>query len=372
MKKYTIFASALIFCTVAITIGMETPTTTTLDNVITYLDQRPITLEKCAWCHSIKDINDNDEVTMRTGEDNIITWDMHTGKQKHTEKAPKNRAIPYKSETVISGNLIAENNHGTVNVYDLTTDKCIFTFTENDRIETLALHKNKVVTALQNRTVHIRDIDTNTLLSIQTRGMRYPIAIQNNNVIVVGADESAQMFDMNNGELLKTFINGLLPEGGPHDIQAIAANDNLVAAVIYYQAFKIWDMHTGNLLKTITGSLSLSDNPSPLLAINSHYIAMADWGQSAQVWRLLPDLNGTPENNPLLWIMHKATTSQQDLIKRAYEATITHKKLMITLPENPGITTIGESQEIKDGRLYSTLTLAVRNYLRSRLNITVY
>jgi hypothetical protein len=70
--------------------------------------------------------------------------------------------------------------------------------------------------------------------------------------------------------------------------------------------------------------------------------------------------------------MQKANLSQQDLIKRAYEATIANKELTITLPENPGIVSIGEPQEIKDGRLYPTLTLAVRNYLRARLNIAVY
>jgi hypothetical protein len=88
--------------------------------------------------------------------------------------------------------------------------------------------------------------------------------------------------------------------------------------------------------------------------------------------RLLPNLSGTPKDNPLLWILKEANSSQQDLIKRAYEATIADKKLLIALPENPGITTINESQEIKDGRLYPTLALAVRNYLRTRLNITVY
>ncbi len=50
------------------------------------------------------------------------------------------------------------------------------------------------------------------------------------------------------------------------------------------------------------------------------------------IWTLNP-FEGTPENNPILWIIQKANIQQLHLINRAYRATKANYDLIIDFPK---------------------------------------
>lgn len=390
MKKHTLLTNILFLFTITTVIGMDPtslselrrtgkPTTndtekqdqTDLNTIITFLGQRPTTLlESSASCHSILGIDDIDnEVTMRICPDTICTWNMRSGELTHTEKTPKH----HMQNATINGNKIAYRSISdslVVNIGDADTHTCLCHFTEGNHVMAIAMNDNHIITGLFDGKIHIRDINNGKLLqAIHTKSIINSLILHGDNHIIIGSPTLIQIWNLHTGELLKTFNNN--QENTLDEIKIIAANDTMVAAKMN-DTLKVWDINTGTLLTTITKFTY--DLYGTKLALGNNYVVTASIksGVDAKTWRLSPNLNGTPKSNPLLWIMQKANTSQQDLIKRAYEATLANQELIITLPEDPGIVSLSESQEIKDGRLYPTLTLAVRNYLCTRLNITVY
>lgn len=390
MKKYTALTNIIFLFTIATVIGMD-PTSlselrrtgnpitddikeqaqTDLNTIITFLGQRPTPLvQSSASCHSILKIDDaNDEVTMRICPDTICTWNMSSGELTHTEQAPKHHI----QSAIICGDKTAYRSISdplVVNICDTNTGNCLRHFTEANHVMAIAMNNDIIVTGLFNGKIHIRNINNGKLEhAIDTKSVINTLILQGDNQIITGSPTLVQIWDLYTGDLLKTFNSN---QKDPLDeIRTIAANNTMITAKMNNSLY-VWNINTGSLLTTITKFTY--DLYGTKLALGNNYVVTASIksGVEAKTWRLLPNLNGTPKSNPLLWIMQKANTQQQDLIKRAYEATLANQELIITLPEDPGIVSLSESQEIKDGRLYPTLTLAVRNYLRTRLNITVY
>jgi len=295
---------------------------------------------------------------------------MVSGELTHTEKALKH----HMQNATISDNKMAYrsiSNDFTINICDANTHTCLRHFTEGNHIMAIVMNDNHIITGLFGGKIHIRDINTGKLIhAIDTKSIINTLILHGDNHIITGSPTLIQIWDLDTGELSKTFNSN--QENPLDEIRTIAAHDTMIAARMN-DTLKVWDINTGKILTTI--AKFTCDRYGIKLAIGDNYVITAPTKSdcdNAKTWRLSPDLNGTPKDNPLLWIMQKATTSQQDLIKRAYEATLANQEFIITLPENPGIVSLCESQAIKDGRLYPTLTLAVRNYLRTRLNITVY
>jgi WD40 repeat protein len=365
MNTYTLLTTALNFFMIFTIVCMEN------DEMITFLGQRPVMLENSKNWHSIVGINDDtDEVTARIlFSDTIETWNMNTGKLTHAEKAPKNYSVPFEPFTIIYGNNIVTCNDGLITVRDINTNKCLLTFQENHP-HRIVMNDDKIVTGLCNGDINIRTINDGKLLHTLQTGTIFALALYKNILISSACTETLCKWDVNDGTLLKKLDN----KSGEYDsaeVQAIAMNDTMIVTKSF-DTLKIWNKDTGDLIQTIKGSFySGYNNIPPMLAIGKKYVVVAD-RDSIKASHLSADLAGTPENNPLLWIQQKANSAQFDLIKRAYEATIAQKQLLIALPQDPGIIRLNESQEQKDGRLYPTLALAVRNYLRTRLNITVY
>ena len=105
------------------------------------------------------------------------------------------------------------------------------------------------------------------------------------------------------------------------------------------------------------------------VAINDDTVVTGSWDCTAKIWPLALTLQESPEDNPLVWIIHNADRSQLDFIQRAYEATIAGQELIIALPEQCKNKDDNADQKQIDGDMYATLPPAVQKFLQTRLNI---
>jgi WD40 repeat protein len=373
MNTYTLLTTALNFFMIFTIVCMEN------DEMITFLNQIPVVLENSHNRHSIVSINDNtDEVTMRmlnTGD--ICTWDMNTGKLKHSEKVP-DHAIPFSLRTIIYGNRMAQlsQEDRSICVLDINTGEILFKFTEPKSLVHVAMNNKILVTVTGlsrfSTDIHVKDMNTNAdVLRFKTKTAVKSIVLDDNNAIILGlCDGEVHIYDACKGSLLKTLTIKNNPHSDSSDVQAVSVHGTMLAACTSTM-LKVWKNKDIDEALTIQ-TTGCSGDRGILLAVGNHFAVSSLWDNNAQVMRLAPNLDGTPENNPLLWIQKKANSTQFDLIKRAYEATIAQKQLVVTFPENSEIVSVNESQEQKDGRVYPTIALAVRKYLCDRLNIRIY
>jgi len=77
---------------------------------------------------------------------------------------------------------------------------------------------------------------------------------------------------------------------------------------------------------------------------------------SAKIWLLSRPFEGTPQNNPLVWIAENATMSQVIFINHAYKTTIEGQEFTLT---SEGL------------QVFSGLPMHVKRYLLNRLNINI-
>ena len=129
---------------------------------------------------------------------------------------------------------------------------------------------------------------------------------------------------------------------------------------------KIWDLNTGALLNTLVGHTG----GVWAVAVAGDKVVTGSADKTAKIWSLKP-LAGTPQDNPLLWIIYNATVPQLNFIDRAYQATIAQPEqdLIIALPAQLGKIQNTDTQEQVDGNIYFSFPEQVRKYLRDNLNI---
>jgi len=234
-------------------------------------------------------------------------------------------------------------------------------------VTSVAIAGDKVVTGSYDNTAKIWDINTGQLLHrLGRRGSVFSVAIDGDTVVTESRDQTAKIWDINTGQLLST-LPGYKDKIKSVEVLAnVAIAGNKIVTASKNNVASICDLNTRQLQRTLKGHTDLVCS----VAIAGDKVVTGSYDKTAKVWSLLPNLQGTIENNPLVWIMEEATIPQLDLINRAYKVTIDERGLMIiALPEKLGKVEENELQEQRDGRTYFSLPANVRQYLQDRLKI---
>jgi len=249
----------------------------------------------------------------------------------------------WKRSAVIIGNtLIMGSDNGTVIILHIGVD-------EHSNALTVNWDTEFTLTGPQKHTNQVSSVD------------------MTKNIIITGSwDCTAKIWDKHTGACLRTLAG---PHGHIGEILAVAVYDNIVATVSSDETAKIWNVLNGTCLRTLAGPNGHTDCVT-CVTLDDTYVITGSEDCTAKIWPLFPRLiKGKPETNPLLWIIHNTDRLQFDFMQRAYEKTINNKNFIIALPKKLGVIEDDETQEQKDGRIYFTLPCAVREYLRTRLNI---
>ncbi len=311
------------------------------------------------------------------------------------------------SKIVISDDKLAIPSSDKIDILK-TNGELLRTLIENSPVRTLIMRGHKVITRSMDNTAKIWDINTGKLL--HTLAGRIDVAISGDKVVTGSSDNSAKIWDINTGKLLRTL------EGHTDTVWSVATSGDKVVTGSNDKTAKIWDINTGQVLHTlkwplyqiisiiVTGNkvvISLYNEfaldgyvkrtvnvydintgkllhtfvvgwTSPLAEIETANDTMITitrdnianiWGLAqrgdniVRIWALDP-FKGTPETNPLQWIINNATVPQLDFIKRAYEATVAidDQELIIAFPS-------------EDAKVFLSFPTHVKQYLLARLKI---
>lgn len=267
---------------------------------------------------------------------------------------------------ILDMNKIMENTEvmqgaNNTQFYRVNTNQLLFLEKQMKEVDSVAISGNKVVTLSAN-IVETWNANDGTLLHTFT------IPDKEFSLAVIGGDKAAtlsgytlKIWNIENDMLVNT-----LPVNLDGKILSLAISNHYVSFGLENKAF-IFKMDLSEPGKSATlpeaktiKSVALSDERSVILAGGSAYTRPVSMSIVLQ---------GTPEDNPLLWLIHYATITQAEFIKRAYAAIIAGEDLIIALPEKFGEIKEGEPQAQRDGRTYFSFPAHVREYLRSNFNI---
>ena len=269
----------------------------------------------------------------------------------------------------IVGDKVMTRNNRSVKIWDINTGQLLQTFVANiNGVSSVAIADDKVVTGSFDNSAKISDINTGQLLHTLDghAGCVNSVAIAGDKVVTGSSDYTVKIWDISTGQLLYTI------KGHKKKITSVAiAGDKVVTGSSDVTA-TIWDINRGQLLRRLVGhrgafrSVAIAGDK---VVTGSGKVAESE-DYTAKIWSLSPNLQGTPEDNPLVWIVENATIPQLDFINRACRATIDKQDLMIiALPKKLGKVEENELQAQWDGRIYFTFPEFVRKYLRNRLQI---
>ena len=329
-----------------------------------------------------------DKVVTGSQDNTAKIWDLNTGALLHTLKGPNGHSKAIFSVAIAGDKVVTGSQDNTAKIWDLNTGEFLHTLAGHmDIVSAVAITGNKIVTGSSDRTAKIWNLNTGALLHTLKghTGWVTSIAIAGDKVVTGSADETAKIWDLNTGTLLHTLVG----HTGPIDSVAVAGDKVMTGSDD--NTAKIWNLKTGEFLHTLAGhtntvwSVAIAsdkvvtgsvDNTAKIWDLNTgqllHTLAgHTDWvisvvvagdkvvtgsdDSTAKIWSLNP-LAGTPQDNPLVWIIHNATIPQLDLIKRAYEATIAKKEFIIAFPS-------------EDAKVFLSLPMHVRQYLLQHLMI---
>ena len=282
-----------------------------------------------------------DKVVTGSADETAKIWDLNTGELLH----------------------ILAGHTGEVNAVAIAGDPTSLQPSLKAMADTVKLRRaGKVVTGSGDRTAKIWDLNTGTLLHtlVGHTSLIGSVAVAGDKVVTGSYDNTAKIWDLNTGTLLHTLA------GHTGAIYSVAITGDKVVTGSSDNTAKIWNLNTGELLRTLAGHTGWVGS----IAVAGNKVVTGSQDGTAKIWSLTP-LAGTPQDNPLLWIIYNASMPQWNFIDRAYEATIAKPKrdLIIAMPPQLGKIQDTDSQEQVDGNIYFSFPDAVRTYLRNRLNI---
>lgn len=353
-----------------------------LKNDIIFLSQQPITLAgPHGHTHEIYSVEiaiDEDDKcatdeyeVVTAGKDNMVkVWDINTGNFLHEFASTDDNdytkhIVPYYHTTPTpNGPFISGINTGQL--MRKTEENNMRSIWESSPV----FMNNKLIMVTRENTVILEDTDPEkTLLTLagphQHNRVVSSIAIDKHIIITGSWDCTAKIWEGHTGEFLRTLAGH---HGHTDHIWAVEIYDDIAITGSRDKTAKIWNVQSGTCLRTLAGPNGHTDEVTAVMLDNT-YAVTGSRDCTAKIWPLFPNLKGTPETNPLLWIIHNTNMLQCDFIQRAYEKTIAIKDFIITLPKKFNVIEEDELQEQMDCRIYFTLPCAVRAYLRTRLKI---
>ncbi len=350
-----------------------------IQNAINFFLWEPNIIENTSRIRSIA--TNNDLVVLASADRTVKIWDMTTGQQ----------LMPYAdhdgqvNKIAISGDIIASGSlDDTVNIWK-TNGETLYTFKENN-MKSLAINRDKVVTGTLGGIINVRSLTTGKVLRTLSSFFGEIKINDDNKMIVISDSGNAEIWDINTGELIHRLEAGLaatspvainsdkaitrtmdtlkiwnvntgkllhtIKDENTRMISSIAINDDTIVTASLLKFVAIWNINTGQLLR----SLKMESVPTQV-EITNNKIVIITGNNLAQIWPIDP-LNGTPDTNPLLWIIYNASVPQLDFIKRAYEATVAtdNQELVIAFPS-------------EDAKIFLSFPMHVKQYLLARLKI---
>jgi WD40 repeat protein len=310
----------------------------------------------------------NDKVITGSGDKTAKIWDINTGKLLHTLAG---LTSPVNSVAATENEVITASDDNTAKIWTLYSGQLIRTLEGHTSVVTsVAVAGDKIVTGSMDKTVKIWNLYSGKLLgTLKNTSWVMSVTIKDDKIIAGLTNDTANIWDINTNKLLHTLeIDGESPKNR-QDYQtiipiAIIGNEVLIGSDLDGGIVMTWDIDTNKLLHKIKipklKAIAMTEN---------RLIAGLYDGNIRIQKSSYPNLNGTAESNPLLWILYNATTPQLEFIIRACETTLKKQDLIIAMPPKLGTIQATDSQEEVDGNTYFSLPPAVRAFLRSRLNI---
>lgn len=206
------------------------------------------------------------------------------------------------------------------------------------------------------------------------------IVITGNRIVTGSKDKKAKLWDITNDQFQLMATTPTEMDGGHADtVDKIDISGNRVVTRSWDATVKLWYISNGKFQLIVTMLPSVSRSPLrdeidceyffSSVAINENKVVMGLSNGNIKAWSLLPMLEGTSKDNPLLGIRLCTDVSQIDFMRRAHGATVVNKNLMISLPEKLNEIKPNESQAQKDGRIYFTFPEHVRKCLRENFSL---
>ncbi|MBA3751484.1 hypothetical protein H0X06_01605 [Candidatus Dependentiae bacterium] len=292
----------------------------------------------------------------------IKIWNIHTGELVYTLEHSK-----FISVAVSNDKLISWSVEGIIKIWDINTGKLLHEFEQSGKIFLGAAHKNKIgfgsfEEATNRWNVKIKDVTTGevkTLLGAnEQRSSINLLGISDDKVVARADDYSAKIWNIATGELVFCGPSSYTP------LIIIEDKVIVVPSLASYSA-RVWDMKKSRFSHFLEGHVG----PIRVVAPGYNTVITGSEDYTAKIWPLQLNVQGTSDNNPLVWIIEKADKIQLSFIKSAYEATIGEKDFIIDMPKKLGALEKNESLEQLYGRIYFTFPEHAREYLRNRLNI---
>jgi WD40 repeat protein len=208
----------------------------------------------------------------------------------------------------------------------------------------VAIHGNIVATALPTEGfVKIWNIAARKPVLIFDQESDYNIhsIVANGNFVAYAENEAGiiQVYVINSKESFSLICS--------EEAKDLAMSGDVIATGDYKT--EIWDLNTRRLVATINTGMDK-------VALSGSVLVTSVTDFDPEILSLTNPFAGTPDTNPLLWIIHFATIPQADLIKRAYQATIANQEFMIDWPS-------------EDAKVFLSFPAHVRQYLTARLKI---
>ncbi len=290
-------------------------------------------------------------------------------------------------EAISNDKVATQSNDGYIKIWK-TDGKLLRTFKEKSHVLTLIISGDKVITGSVNGTVNIRSITTGQLLRT-LKSFLGRIKISNDKMITLSG-VTAEIRNINTGELLHTLVDTV------ENNSVIIAGDKAITSTS--DTAKIWDIHTGQVLHTFEwplywlSSIIVTGNKLVISLHNGFAVGatkgtvnvydiqtgqllhtfVVGWvsaeieiandtmititrDNSVNIWNIDP-FKGTPDTNPILWIINNATVPQLEFIKRAYEATVAEQEFILAIPS-------------EDAKVFLSFPTPVKQYLLARLKI---
>jgi WD40 repeat protein len=266
----------------------------------------------------------------------------HTGKG-HTSGV---KSVAISGETIVTG-----SEDETVKIWNINKDEPIRTIERSTQgVASVAMSNRIFIIGLQNgkaevwnmhwdKPWHTLIVDTRQIYAVND------VAIGNNIVVTGSSDKTIKIWNLN-----KLEDKPLHLKGHTQSITSVAINGDRVASGSYDGTAKLWSTHSNMPLHTF----KVHEDQVIKVALNDDMLVTGAEDGVVKMWDLKPFNKGTPQNNPLVWIVKEATIPQLILIKYAYEATVAGQEFIM---------------DSKDLKLFLSLPKHAQKYLLERLNI---
>ncbi len=308
-------------------------------------------------------IQDNN-VAIGSLNDSAKIWHINNGQVQllHTLTAP-NINTENATAVAISGNKVVIESQflgvgrSGMTMWDIHTGALLKANTflnaiDGIFIQDLAIGNNHLVAFLSGGMIIIWDMNTNKNGRLTPQNIaQHSQAISGDRGIAI-VQGTVKIWDTTAVKELGT-IRGNRPNQPIIPILDAAISGNNIISSLGNGTVKVTKIDAGLQLRLSTTnnhaltSLGVSDTAA---------VGVDEQNAIAKIWLLSPPLEGTIQNNPLVWIKEKATMSQANVIKQAYEATIAGQEFIL---------------DRKDLQTFSELPMPVKRYLLNRLRINI-